>query len=87
MKVRDRRILTDLDRHLRDKVTQDITDHMDLCRTAQLNYRDVSTGLMCFFSQLTAGYAAYQFNISEEDFLQAMRLQYRTALKREQEED
>jgi hypothetical protein len=80
-------ILRDLSRHLREKVMTAIGDHVDLCRTARLDYRDTAADLMSFLADLTASYAASQFNIEDRDFVRALLMAFRRAREREKEEE
>jgi hypothetical protein len=81
------KILLDLTNHLHNRVMEVVSDHMDTCRRANLRYRDVATDLLLFFSHLASGYAAFQFNVEEDDFVQVMRMQFRKAQNKIKEDE
>lgn len=83
---KDERILKDLNKHLQTKLARCMADHVDLCTAADLEMRDVLTDMMLMLTHLTASFAASQFNITTEDFVKAMALQFLSSRKREQQE-
>jgi hypothetical protein len=83
----DERILRDLGTHMRKKILRVISDHLDLCITAELDPGAVSANLMSFFLGLTATYAAGQFKISPGEFARVALLEFRRAQEKDNEAD
>lgn len=72
MNSRDRRILDDLSSHLKDKIVNNISDYIVLCKSAELNYAASMAELMTLLISLTSSLAADQFHISPREFADVM---------------
>lgn len=85
--TRDERILQDLNNNLRDKLLRNISDYVALCTSAELTPKSVMAELMVTLVQITASFAAHQFDISPAEFAATMGRQFEHARRVQAEED